>query len=371
MLAVRVVEFTNAVEFTVTPPGLLVPLMNHCAVAPAWKPLPPTVTLRLAVPWVAEFGVALVTDICAATGLASRTRVMPRHSSNTAGRMVARIRFIFLTPFGNRAGPFALVTRTRSTVFRQARRNYCLVIPDNHKRGPIEWVPVPRIPMQHRPLRDGQRPRCGLLGQFAIKAAHQLGSGTVVHLPKGGDHVGRASGQKSPCQTNEFVTRGNFGKIPAAQGSFAGAEGYELRSQMKAENLVYLEPSVILRIRLQLYAGKKRIGLVEKTMGRKVNNVVLCGSTLEPRLGRAGANDGGPVASKCGSDSSCLPGRKPQVGDGWRERDEAFARRLRTRRHGQRCRRRQIRNDVIFDQESIAGGSRPNQSRERQIVEET
>jgi len=98
MLAVRVVEFTNAVEFTVTPPGLLVPLMNHCAVAPAWKPLPPTVTLRLTVPWVAEFGVALVTDICADTGLGSRTRVMPRHSSNTAGRMVARDTFIFLTP---------------------------------------------------------------------------------------------------------------------------------------------------------------------------------------------------------------------------------------------------------------------------------
>src|SRR5579864_5868192 len=63
MLAVRVEEFTNAVEFTVTPPGLLVPLTNHCAFAPALNPLPPTVTLRLIVPWTAEFGVALVTDI--------------------------------------------------------------------------------------------------------------------------------------------------------------------------------------------------------------------------------------------------------------------------------------------------------------------
>src|SRR5579863_3562577 len=113
MLAVRVVEFTNAVEFTVTPPGLLVPLMNHCALAPAWKPLPPTVTLRLTVPWVAEFGVALVTDICATAGLASRNRVAGRNSSNTAGRMVARNTFISFTPLCDRAGPFALVTRTR------------------------------------------------------------------------------------------------------------------------------------------------------------------------------------------------------------------------------------------------------------------
>src|SRR5579862_5690522 len=177
MLAVRVVEFTNAVEFTVTPPGLLVPLMNHCAVAPAWKPLPPTVTLRLAVPWVAEVGVALVTDICAATGLASRTRVMPRHSRNTAGRMVARISFIFLTPFGNRAGPFALVTRTRSTVFRQARRNQRLAIPHDHESRPVVRVPVSGISMQHQPLRDSQRPRHRLVGQLAIKAAHKLGGG--------------------------------------------------------------------------------------------------------------------------------------------------------------------------------------------------
>src|SRR5579872_7349315 len=107
MLAVRVVEFTNAVEFTVTPPGLLVPLMNHCALAPAWKPLPPTVTLRLTVPWVAEFGVALVTDICADIGWASMASVKTRNIGITAGRTVARRTFIFLTPFANPAGPFA------------------------------------------------------------------------------------------------------------------------------------------------------------------------------------------------------------------------------------------------------------------------
>src|SRR5512146_1962594 len=151
MLAVRVVEFTKAVEFTVTPPGLLVPLTNHCALAPALKPLPPTVTLRLVVPWTAEFGIALFTDICAPAGLASRASVTIRNISITAGRMVARCTFIFLTPFASRAGPFALVTRTRLTVFRQSRRNQLLTVTYHHESGPIVWMPVHAISMQHRP----------------------------------------------------------------------------------------------------------------------------------------------------------------------------------------------------------------------------
>ena len=50
IFAVSVLVFTNAVELTVTPPGFVVPLINHWALAPALKPLPPTVTLRLIVP---------------------------------------------------------------------------------------------------------------------------------------------------------------------------------------------------------------------------------------------------------------------------------------------------------------------------------
>ena len=38
-------------ELTVTPPGLVVPVTNHCAVAPFLNPLPETMTLRFVVPW--------------------------------------------------------------------------------------------------------------------------------------------------------------------------------------------------------------------------------------------------------------------------------------------------------------------------------
>src|SRR5215471_6913768 len=76
ILAVTCPELLNAVEFTVTPPGLVVPLTNHCALAPFLKPLPFTMTSRLTVPCAAELGVAEVTVICAAArGTAKQLRM--------------------------------------------------------------------------------------------------------------------------------------------------------------------------------------------------------------------------------------------------------------------------------------------------------
>ena len=61
MFAVSWVELTKLVELTVTPPGFVVPVTNHCALAPCLKPLPLTVTFRLMVPWAAEVGLVVFT----------------------------------------------------------------------------------------------------------------------------------------------------------------------------------------------------------------------------------------------------------------------------------------------------------------------
>lgn len=78
MFAVNWLELLNVVELTVTPPGFVVPVTNHCAFAPFLNPLPLTVTLRLMVPWAAALGLVEVTWIWAAAGR------MPATAKNTA-----------------------------------------------------------------------------------------------------------------------------------------------------------------------------------------------------------------------------------------------------------------------------------------------
>jgi hypothetical protein len=68
MFAVNVFEPLNAVEFTVTPPGFVVPVTNHWALAPFLKPLPLIVTFKLVVPWGAAEGLVEVTCIWPAAG---------------------------------------------------------------------------------------------------------------------------------------------------------------------------------------------------------------------------------------------------------------------------------------------------------------
>jgi hypothetical protein len=61
MFAVSSPELTKVVELTVTPPGSVVPVTNHFALAPFLKPLPVTFTFRLIVPCAVEEGLAAVT----------------------------------------------------------------------------------------------------------------------------------------------------------------------------------------------------------------------------------------------------------------------------------------------------------------------
>src|SRR6266852_3393149 len=73
--AVNWPEPLNVVEFTVTPPGFVVPVTNHCAFAPFLKPLPLTVMLRLMVPWGAALGLVELTWIWPTTGIAPSTLI--------------------------------------------------------------------------------------------------------------------------------------------------------------------------------------------------------------------------------------------------------------------------------------------------------
>src|SRR5215813_13291975 len=68
ILAVIWVGLLKEVEFTVTPPGFVVPVTNHCATAPLLNPFPVTTTSRLIVPWGAALGLAESTWIWAAKG---------------------------------------------------------------------------------------------------------------------------------------------------------------------------------------------------------------------------------------------------------------------------------------------------------------
>src|SRR6476661_4530519 len=82
MLAVNCEELLKAVEFTVTPPGLVVPLTNHLALAPFLKPLPLTATFRFVVPWGAVFGLVEFTWICAVANAAVASRQAHKRPQN-------------------------------------------------------------------------------------------------------------------------------------------------------------------------------------------------------------------------------------------------------------------------------------------------
>src|SRR5205814_2536582 len=65
MLAASWVDPLKEVELTVTPPGFVVPVMNHCALAPFLNPLPVMATSRVTVSWGAALGLAESTWIWA------------------------------------------------------------------------------------------------------------------------------------------------------------------------------------------------------------------------------------------------------------------------------------------------------------------
>ena len=82
IFAVKLVEPLNAVELTVTPPGFVVPVTNHWALAPLLNPLPLSVTFKLVVPWGAAAGLVEVTWIWAAAGRMPTTATKTARVSN-------------------------------------------------------------------------------------------------------------------------------------------------------------------------------------------------------------------------------------------------------------------------------------------------
>ena len=83
MLAVNWVEPLNVVELTVTPPGFVVPVTNHWALAPFWNPFPVIAMSRLIVSWGAVLGLAESTWIWAVAGSAFTPVNNARTTKNT------------------------------------------------------------------------------------------------------------------------------------------------------------------------------------------------------------------------------------------------------------------------------------------------
>src|SRR5438552_5801543 len=83
IFAVKLLEPLNVVELTVTPPGFVVPVTNHCALAPFLNPLPLMVTFRFTVPWGAALGVVELTWICAIAETALRKLTAAANASRT------------------------------------------------------------------------------------------------------------------------------------------------------------------------------------------------------------------------------------------------------------------------------------------------
>src|SRR6516164_1788654 len=109
--AVRLVEPLKVVELTVTPPGLVVPLTNHCALAPLLKPLTFTVTFRFVVPWGAASGLVEFTWICAVAKIVL-TNIQTPNSPQQRSKW-------FVTVFLSRKTCFVPTTRTPSQFFRE------------------------------------------------------------------------------------------------------------------------------------------------------------------------------------------------------------------------------------------------------------
>src|SRR5215467_10717112 len=91
MFAVSCWELLNVVELTVTPPGFVVPVTNHCALAPFLNPLPPITTFRLTVPWAAELGLADLTWIWPVAGNTLPSATKSKKISDAAERRLDSI----------------------------------------------------------------------------------------------------------------------------------------------------------------------------------------------------------------------------------------------------------------------------------------
>src|ERR1035437_1689527 len=126
----------NAVEFTVTPPGLVVPETNHWATAPFLNPLPLTTTSRLTVPCAALLRTAEVTWICAnALGAQNSSATPISRRPNTA-----RARFFIAVP-QREIWTTEFLTRMCLSFFRGNIRPVEFSS-NKHERGPVKGVPV-------------------------------------------------------------------------------------------------------------------------------------------------------------------------------------------------------------------------------------
>src|SRR5215467_3034745 len=280
MFAVRLVEPLKVVELTVTPPGLVVPPTNHCALAPLLKPLPFTVTFRFVVPWGAASGLVEFTWICAVAKIVltnSQTHNSPQHRSKW-----------FVTVFLSRKTCFVPTTRTPSQFFREF---FSLHLPHKDKRRPEIRMAVAAAAQPHGPLGLCQRRCRSLFRQAAIEIHHQLQGGAVVDRPQAGEHGLATRRQEGARKANEIVTRRNLAEIPAAQRGLAGAQRYQVGMEFEIKNLMHLQKTIVFAVRLQLQSREQRRIAVQVTVRRQVKELVVSGHALERILRGAFAGE--------------------------------------------------------------------------------
>src|SRR5579864_711141 len=168
MFATSVLEFTNVVEFTATPPVFVVPLTYQVAAAPCSKPLPDTVTFNAVVPCAALLGVAVLTATWAAAGLAFRPRTNTQALKISSDRQCCRA---IRPPCAFSESLLCLTTRTALIFF--AKKVLPLIhIPHKYKRRPKIRLTVRTPTVPHCPLGCRQSNSFILPRQPSIELHH-------------------------------------------------------------------------------------------------------------------------------------------------------------------------------------------------------
>src|SRR5438876_10566605 len=101
-------------------------------------------------------------------------------------------------------------------------------------------------------LRLGECFRTIRCQQMPVEPDHERPSGLVVYRPKTCQHILASSTKKCSCDSDKFVSTGRHREVALAQSGLAGAERDEAGMQPHAGDLVQLQPSIILLVRLKL-----------------------------------------------------------------------------------------------------------------------
>ena len=248
MFAVNWVEPLNVVEFTVTPPGFVVPVTNHWAWAPFWNPFPVMAMSRFMVPWGAALGLAESTWIWAVAGNALTPANNARTTKNTDEQRLGLICSPQEEMVSGRPHASAeFLLRLHYTDSRSVFPNL-ICRPYHHKRGPVIGISVADVTLSYLALRPGQCRSTPILMQVPVKPGHEGSRGFIIDRPQTGQNTVTSRTEKSPRHTYELVPSGHFREIALAERCFTGAQGNQASSQLHMHNLVELKTPVVFPV---------------------------------------------------------------------------------------------------------------------------